>query len=111
VGAWGLSQRLPRRIGVPAAKRMMLTSRVVDAWEAQAIGLVDLLAPEAELAHALEGFVREILDNSWFTNRAVKRLLLETEGMTLAAGLAHEHYRYPGLAPDHRQRIEAFRRR
>ena len=27
VGAWGMSQRLPRRIGVPAAKRMMMTGR------------------------------------------------------------------------------------
>jgi hypothetical protein len=49
--------------------------------------------------------------NSWFTSRAVKRLLLETDGMSLSAGLAHEHYRDPGLAPDHKQRLEAFRER
>ena len=29
VGAWGITQRLPRRIGIAAAKRMMMTARVV----------------------------------------------------------------------------------
>lgn len=110
VGAWGMSQRLPRRIGLAAAKRMMMTSRVVEAIEAKDLGLVDLLAPEGKLDEVLQSFVDELLANSWFTNFATKRLLIETDGMSLAEGLAHEHYRYPGLAPDHRERIAAFRR-
>ena len=110
VGAWGMSQRLPRRIGVSAAKRMMMTSRVVEAPEAKELGLVDLLAPPGQLDEALKSFTAELLANSWFTNFAVKRLLIETDGMSLAEGLAHEHYRYPGFAPDHPQRIAAFRR-
>jgi len=110
VGAWGMSQRLPRRIGIPAAKRMMMTGRVVEAVEAKDLGLIDLLAPEGKLDELLKSFVEELLANSWFTNFATKRLLIETDGMSLAEGLAHEHYRYPGLAPDHRERIAAFRR-
>ena len=110
VGAWGMSQRLPRRIGLSAAKRMMMTSRVVEAPEAKELGLVDLLAPAGQLDEALKAFVAELLANSRFTNFAVKRLLIETDGMSLAEGLAHEHYRYPGCAPDHHQRIAAFRR-
>ena len=110
VGAWGMSQRLPRRIGPSAAKRMMMTSRVVEAPEAIELGLVDLLAPPGRLDEVLKAFVAELLANSWFTNFAVKRLLIETDGMSLAEGLAHEHYRYPGFAPDHQQRIAAFRR-
>jgi len=110
VGAWGMSQRLPRRIGLAAAKRMMMTARVVEAAEAKDLGLVDLLAPEGKLDEVLKGFVDEVLANSRFTNFATKRLLIETEGMSLAEGLAHEHYRYPGIAPDHRERIAAFRR-
>ena len=110
VGAWGISQRLPRRIGLSAAKRMMMTARVVEATEAKDLGLVDLLAPQDGLDEMLNSFVAELLANSWFTNFAVKRLLIETDGMSLAVGLAHEHYRYPGLAPDHRERMAAFRR-
>ena len=30
--------------------------------------------------------------------------------MPLAEGLAHEHYRHPGRAPDWRERIDRFRR-
>jgi enoyl-CoA hydratase/carnithine racemase len=110
VGAWGMLQRLPRRIGLPAAKRMMLTSREVNAVEAKEMGLVDLLAPAGDLGQLLKGFVAEILANSWFTNSATKQLLIETDGMALAEGLAHEQYRYPGWAPDYRERIAAFRR-
>lgn len=110
VGAWGMSQRLPRRIGLSAAKRMMMTARVVEAPEAKDLGLVDLLTPPGKLDGVLKSFVDELLANSWFTNFAVKRLLIETDGMSLAEGLAHEHYRYPGVAPDHHERIAAFRR-
>lgn len=110
VGAWGMSQRLPRRIGLSAAKRMMMTARVVEAPEAKELGLVDLLAPAGQLEEVLKSFVAELLANSRFTNFAVKRLLIETDGMSLAEGLAHEHYRYPGYAPDHHQRVAAFRR-
>jgi enoyl-CoA hydratase len=110
VGAWGMSQRLPRRIGIAAAKRMMLTGCTVEAGEAQALGLVDLLAPAGQLDEVLKGFVNQMLANSWFSNFATKRLLIETDGMSLPAGLAHEHYYYPGLAPDYRERIAKFRR-
>ena len=111
VGQWGMLQRLPRRIGLPAAKRMMMTGRVIEAAEAKELGLIDLLAPQGQLDEVLKAFVAELLANSWFTNFAVKRLLIETDGMSLAEGLAHEHYRHPGFAPDHRERIAAFRRR
>lgn len=110
VGAWGMSQRLPRRIGAAAAKRMMMTARIVDAAEALAIGLIDLLAPAGALDAEVQGLAEQILANSWHTNFATKRLMLETDGMSLADGLAHEHYRYPGLAPDHLDRIAAFKK-
>lgn len=111
VASWGMSQRLPRRVGVAAAKRMMMTAGVVEAAEARDLGLVDLLGPEHGLDALVQGFAAEVTANSWFTNAANKRLLIETEGMSLAAGLAHEHYRHPGRAPDWRERIDRFRRR
>jgi enoyl-CoA hydratase/carnithine racemase len=111
VGAWGMTQRLPRRVGVAAAKRMMMTARVVDAAEAHAMGLVDILAPEGGLEDALKSFTAEILANSWFTNFATKRLLIETEGIPLSQSLAHEHFRNPGFAPDYRERIANFRKK
>jgi hypothetical protein len=76
----------------PAAKRMMMTARVVEADEAGALGLGELLA------------------NGAFSNSATKRLLMETDGVSLAERLAYEHYHHPGRAPDWRERVDRFRR-
>ena len=108
VGEWGMIQRLPRRIGLAPAKRMMLTARQVGAQEALAMGLVDMLAGDEGLGALVEGLVGEILANSWHTNLATKRLLRETDGMRIGDALAHEHYRSPGFAPDHQERIASF---
>lgn len=108
VGAWGIMQRLPRRIGSAAARRMSMTGCTVDAVEAVAIGLTDKLAPVGELDSAVDEFVQLILANSWHTNFAIKRTQRETEGMTLAEALAWEAANYPGSAPDHAQRLARF---
>lgn len=108
VGAWGMGQRLSRRIGQPAAKRMMMTARQVSAGEALDIGLIDILAEEGGLDAALAEFSGQILANSWHTNFAAKRLMRETDGMSLAGGLAYESYSYPGSAPDHAERVARF---
>lgn len=108
VGAWGMTQRLPRRIGLSVAKRMMMTSRQVSAEEAKEMGLVDMLTEDGGLDEMISQLTAEILANSWHTNLATKRLLKETDGMSLADGLAHEHYRYPGFAPDYEERIASF---
>lgn len=105
---WGMTQRLPRRIGQAKAKRMMLTARSVEAEEAERIGLADIVVPAGGLEAAVADLVAAILANSWHTNRATKRLLSETEGMPLADGLAHEHYRHPGYAPDWQERVARF---
>jgi enoyl-CoA hydratase/carnithine racemase len=110
VGSWGMSQRLPRRIGLSAAKRMMMTARILEADEAAALGLVDLLAAAGGLDELAARFAAEICANSGFTNAATKRLLIETDGMSLAEGLAHEHFRFPGRAPDYRERLARFGR-
>jgi enoyl-CoA hydratase len=97
-----------RRIGLPTTKRMMMTGSELSAIEAKASGLIDLLAPAGELDSLVEDLANEIIANSWHTNFAVKRLMIEADGMSLAQALAHEHFRYPGWAPDHAQRIAAF---
>ena len=108
VGSWGMSQRLPRRIGAARAKRMMFTARTVEAQEALELGLVDLLAEAGGLDEVLGAFTGEILANSWHTNIETKKLMLATEGMPLAEALAHEQYHYPGFAPDFEERVAKF---
>lgn len=53
--------------------------------------------------------MNEIKTNSSFTIRAIKRVSIETEGMSLAEALAYERRHYPGPALDHLERIAAFK--
>ena len=55
VPGWGGSQRLARVVGLGIAKELIFTGRMVDAEEAQRIGLVNaVFAPEELLGKALE---------------------------------------------------------
>ncbi|MBU6269455.1 MAG: enoyl-CoA hydratase/isomerase family protein [Sphingomonadales bacterium] len=108
VGAWGMGQRLSRRIGTARAKRMMMTAAMVQAQAALALGLVDELAGPEGLDALVAGWAAAILANSSHTNIHAKRFLRETEGMPLDQALAHERAHYPGNAPDHAARLAAF---
>lgn len=111
VAGWGMTQRLPRRVGVSNAKMMMMTGRFIDAAEALRIGLIDACWPDDELPQRTEALARDILANSWHTTQKTKQMLIETEGLRLTEGLAHEHFRYPGLAPDFQERLARFGRK
>jgi len=105
---WGMSQRLPRRIGLLKAKEMMLTGRVVTGVEAAAIGLVNACVVEDQLDAATRELARTIVLNSWHTLRADKRLVNEGQRYTLAEGLAFERRTSPGAGPDMAERLRAF---
>jgi enoyl-CoA hydratase/carnithine racemase len=108
---WGLSQRLPRRIGTYKAREMMFTCRTYSGRAAEAMGLANACVPDAEFEAALEALAAEILANSSFSHAANKRLLLHTDGLPIDAGLAHEVYHGEGRGPDMETRIAAFTRK
>lgn len=105
---WGMSQRLPRRVGVPKAREMMFTCRTYTGAEALAMGLANICVADDEFDATLAALAASILANSWFSNRANKKLLADTDGLQLGAGLAHEIYRSEGVGPDMQARIAAF---
>lgn len=108
---WGLSQRLPRRVGLPRAREMMFTCRTFGGAEAAAIGLANSCVPDEAFEAAVREMAEMIGAQSRFSNRANKRLLLETDGLPLGAGLAHEAYRTEGAGPDVHDRLASFQRR
>lgn len=105
---WGMSQRLPRRVGAAKAKEMMLTCRTYSGAQALDMGLANFCFPDESFEAELEKLTAEILANSWFSHRANKKLIVDTESLPLAAGLAHEIYKGEGRGPDARERIAAF---
>ena len=105
---WGLSQRLPRRVGTAKAREMMFTCRTYSGREAEAMGLANACVADDAFDAAIDALVAEIGANSSFSHAANKRLLDHTDGLPLPAGLAHEIYRGEGVGPDMGERIAAF---
>jgi 1,4-dihydroxy-2-naphthoyl-CoA synthase len=105
VPIWGMSVRLPERVGRSMAKQLMFTSRRIDAATAAAIGLVDVVAPDADLDAAVEQLAAEILANSPGTNRRVKRLIADRDDRTRTDALLHERTLPYGLPEDMQDRM------
>ncbi|MFT4520515.1 MAG: enoyl-CoA hydratase [Halioglobus sp.] len=105
---WGMSQRLPRRVGIATAKRLMFSCEMIPADEALRIGLCELVFPNATFEQAVEDMGRQIVANSPFSHAANKRLLESTDGQAMDAGLLWEVMETEGVGPDVQERINAF---
>ena len=110
VPVWGMSVRLPERVGSSTAKELMFTSRRVDAVEARTIGLVDRIVDDDQLDSAATELAALIAANSPGTNRIVKRLVADRHGMTREAALLHERERPYGRPEDMAERMTRRRR-
>lgn len=108
---WGMSQRLPRRIGKSKATEMMLSARTYSATEALTMGLVNLCFADDDFEVGVHDYCVAMLENSWFSLRANKKLLHDTDGLDLDQGLAHEIYYSEGRGPDMEERIGGFGRK
>jgi enoyl-CoA hydratase/carnithine racemase len=105
---WGMSQRLPRRVGLLTARELMFSGRVVSGAEAEKIGLANRCVPVDELMDTCVAMARGFLENSWFTLRADKMLLNQGLNHTLAEGLEFERTNSPGRGPDLEERLKQF---
>jgi enoyl-CoA hydratase/carnithine racemase len=71
----GDTRRLVQTVGVPHAKDLLFTGRLVDAAEAYAIGLVDRVLPPDQLEHAVLDYAGNITANSQWSARAIKQMI------------------------------------
>lgn len=105
---WGMSQRLPRRVGLATAKKLMFTSETITADEALRIGLCEAVFSQEVFFEQVELLARTTLRNSVFTHAANKRMLDATDSQPLDAGLQREVMENEGVGPDMQQRVDAF---
>ena len=108
---WGLTQRLPRRIGVNRAKDMVFTNRVYTGAQAAQIGLADYCFADDELWERADEIVQKINQNSPFTIRYFKQMLRDTDGNNLSVGLESERRAVGVFGPDYKARISAIKRK
>ena len=102
---WGMSVRLPERVGRARAKELSFTSRRISGADALALGLVDYSVPAAELDARVDTLAAEIVENSWGTNRIFKQLLAANADVPRAHALAFERQAPFGMPEDRKERM------
>lgn len=105
---WGLSLRLPHRIGHAKASEMMLTCRRYSGQEAAAMHLANFCWPDERFDVELAALSADIMANSRYSNQVNKRALIEIDGLSLHDAHALEMFKNEGLAPDAAKRITQF---
>jgi enoyl-CoA hydratase/carnithine racemase len=108
---WGLSLRLPHRVGTAKAMEMMLTCRTYTGLQAQAMHLVNFCYPLERFEEELGALAADIVANSWYSNQLNKRALMASDALPLQQAHELEIFKNEGLAPDALQRVEAFFKR
>jgi len=88
--SWGMSRRLPLRVGPHRAKEMSFTARAVTGAEAERMGLVNRAVPLDKLDEVVDDLCQAILANSREAIAAYKTLYNQGAQGTLAEGLRLE---------------------
>jgi enoyl-CoA hydratase len=105
---WGLSLRLPHRIGTAKASEMMFSCRSYSGKQAEAMHLANFCFPDDRFDAELAALCADILSNSWYANQVNKRALIEIDGLSLHDAHGLELFKNEGLAPDAAQRVAKF---
>ena len=108
VPMWGMTARLPQRIGVQRAKELMLTGRLLTGSEAVDWGLANVCVSDDELDRSTREMAERITAQSWHSLREEKALLNAASRKTYAEGLAWERQNSRGVTPDLAERLAKF---
>jgi enoyl-CoA hydratase len=85
----GGTQRLPRLVGAKKAKELIFTGNLIDAHEAEALGLVNHVVPQADLMKTAEDLAATLATKSPFVLRLAKDAINRSQA-GLKDGLDYE---------------------
>ncbi|BFM14432.1 enoyl-CoA hydratase-related protein [Maricurvus nonylphenolicus] len=105
---WGMTQRLPRRVGLAKAKDMMFSSRTIEAVEALEIGLADRVFTAESLVEETRAYAELVTENSAESHRVCKQILENSDGLRIHEGLDLEYTVSPGACADMEERVARF---
>lgn len=105
VPMWGMSQRLPRRVGSFKAREISFTGLPVSGREAERIGLANHCVPDDQLHAKTMELANAIAAQSPHSVFAYKELYIAQADLALDAGLAHEVFNTRGRGDDLAERV------
>jgi enoyl-CoA hydratase len=110
----GVSWLLPRLVGASRAFELLLTGRIIDAPEADGIGLVTRVVADDELLDSALETARAVLANSPMGVRLTKEVMwsqLEIGSLQAGIDLENRTQILSSFTDDHREAALAFRER
>jgi len=110
----GVSWLLPRLVGASRAFELLLTGRIIDAAEADRIGLVTRVVPDGEVLDSALETARLVLANSPFGVRMTKEVMwsqLEIGSLQAGIDIENRNQILSSFTADHREAALAFRER
>jgi 2-(1,2-epoxy-1,2-dihydrophenyl)acetyl-CoA isomerase len=101
---------LPRLVGVAKALELFWTGDFVDAREAERLGIVNKVLPDAELMPQVRALASRIARAPMLSVRLIKRAVYQglRNDLRTSLDLVSSHYAVVTSSPDHRDAVEAF---
>jgi 2-(1,2-epoxy-1,2-dihydrophenyl)acetyl-CoA isomerase len=105
-GTW----TLPRRVGTAKALEMFWTGDLLDAREAERIGLVNKVLPDDELMPYVRSVAAKIAGGPQLSIRYMKRAVYQGQAIDFRTSLdlISSHYAVITSTDDHREAVKAF---
>jgi enoyl-CoA hydratase/carnithine racemase len=90
IPGWGGTQRLPRRVGLSQAKRIIFTGERINAREAERIGLADVVVPMDKLEETTMEFAKKLASKAPLAIKRIKEVMNKGIDTDLKSGLKLE---------------------
>jgi enoyl-CoA hydratase/carnithine racemase len=90
IPGWGGTQRLPRRVGLSQAKKIILSGDRISAREAERIGLADVVVPMGKLEETTMEFAKKLASKAPLAVKRIKEVMNKGIDIDLKSGLKLE---------------------
>ncbi len=108
IPGFGGTQRLTRLVGIGRAKELIMTGRMIDAKEAEAIGLVNKVVKDGELLEKTKELAQLLSQKSPLVLRTAKNLINRNHDIKKALEMEIMDFSECFASEDHMEGIRAF---